>query len=293
MDLETLIFERLNEDTELIYELARHNKEPAIFYVDVPADTDEGWEGKTQYPRLGYFYRLQSNPERQTSGELTIEYFIKLRPGEMLPERLEKKIIQAMSGVFLTPDEDIPYSFAWSNTEQFDMPNKDGDIVIGASVSFDMFAFPSFITTTPDPVAAIGNFTKALLPQARVIGIDPIEETTMPTPEEPIVYWSVTDIKQSRSMFAYIWYEAGLRGHVFTGNDHQNLILAKSITEALASTEMFKMADDSPFNIDSLILSTGSDVLREGQIAINGEYGVERTFEKSELLLHPYTKEAQ
>lgn len=43
------------------------------FSCPVPTDTDPGWAGAEQYPRISYTIDMRANPERQTAGNLYLD----------------------------------------------------------------------------------------------------------------------------------------------------------------------------------------------------------------------------
>ena len=72
MTLEDIIYSRLTTDTTLGSQLAKYGKKPAVFFQTAPDDTATGWGQKKQYPRIDYIVDYVSNPERKTSGVLTL-----------------------------------------------------------------------------------------------------------------------------------------------------------------------------------------------------------------------------
>lgn len=54
MDLNQLLYRRLSQDNLLNGTLAKYADKPAIFNTEFPPDQQEGWNGKSQYPRISY-----------------------------------------------------------------------------------------------------------------------------------------------------------------------------------------------------------------------------------------------
>ena len=72
MTLEELIYKRISESAAA-EQLASHNGTPAVFFGPAPTDTDPGWAGAEQYPRISYTIDMRANPERQTAGNLYLD----------------------------------------------------------------------------------------------------------------------------------------------------------------------------------------------------------------------------
>lgn len=54
MDLNQLLYRRLSQDNLLNGTLSKYADKPAIFNTEFPPDQQEGWNGKSQYPRISY-----------------------------------------------------------------------------------------------------------------------------------------------------------------------------------------------------------------------------------------------
>ena len=70
MDLSQLVYNRLASDETLQKMLAKYDGQPAIFNTEFPSDQQEGWDGKTQYPRIEYQFNMQVDTQRASSGML-------------------------------------------------------------------------------------------------------------------------------------------------------------------------------------------------------------------------------
>lgn len=71
MDLNQLLYRRLSQDNLLNGTLAKYADKPAIFNTEFPPDQQEGWNGKSQYPRISYVFNKQVDTKRSSSGQLT------------------------------------------------------------------------------------------------------------------------------------------------------------------------------------------------------------------------------
>ena len=72
MSLKELIYQRLKSAPKITELCAKYNGQPAIFNTEAPADTQDGWGGKCQYPRITYICDMQANEERASMGTLSI-----------------------------------------------------------------------------------------------------------------------------------------------------------------------------------------------------------------------------
>ena len=118
MTLEDLIYKRLTEDEALAKLLARFNGTPAIAYQTAPQDEDRGWDGKRQYPRMDYIVDMQANPERGSSGVLTINIWCDEKGHP--PEDIEPVVRAALQDILIKPDGSYPYNLGWARTDAFE-----------------------------------------------------------------------------------------------------------------------------------------------------------------------------
>lgn len=73
MTLEELIYKRITESAAA-ERLALHNGAPAVFFGPVPTDTDPGWAGAEQYPRISYTIDMRANPSAKPPGICTLMF---------------------------------------------------------------------------------------------------------------------------------------------------------------------------------------------------------------------------
>lgn len=64
MDLNQLLYRRLSQDNLLNGTLSKYADKPAIFNTEFPPDQQEGWNGKSQYPRISYVFNKQVDTKR-------------------------------------------------------------------------------------------------------------------------------------------------------------------------------------------------------------------------------------
>lgn len=75
MDLNQLLYRRLSQDNLLNGTLSKYADKPAIFNTEFPPDQQEGWNGKSQYPRISYVFNKQVDTKRSSSGQLTVALY--------------------------------------------------------------------------------------------------------------------------------------------------------------------------------------------------------------------------
>ena len=75
MDLNQLLYRRLSQDNLLNGTLSKYADKPAIFNTEFPPDQQEGWNGKSQYPRISYVFNKQVDTKRSSSGQLTVAVY--------------------------------------------------------------------------------------------------------------------------------------------------------------------------------------------------------------------------
>lgn len=275
MTLEDLIYQRLTQHPLLVQKLAKYASIPAVFFQSAPDDKANGWKGRMQYPRIDYVVDLQHNPERKTSGTLTLNIWSTEEEGVTPPEELEPIVRQLLCGVFLKPQDSPPYALSWARSEPFDVPTKGGDgIVIGMTIIFDVYAFPSQVTTDPDPILAINYFAKKRIPCAIIIGADDIEDKVVPTEKNPALYFRLETIRKQRETNTVAWMDAVIAGHVFAGGEETFWI--KSIVDALALDGEVTMLDMSPMFIVTLAADSTLNAISAGQLRVTVRFGILR-----------------
>jgi len=284
MTLEDIIYSRLTTDTTLGSQLAKYGKKPAVFFQTAPDDTATGWGQKKQYPRIDYIVDYVSNPERKTSGVLTLN--IMSTEDGTPPEELEPTVRQLLCGIFITPDGAPPYSMAWARSDVFDQTRDGSDgIVVGITLTFDVYAFPSQITTDPDPVLAMNHYIEELLPEAEIIGgKKPTARIFTPSQETPAFYFRLETIQTQRETNTVAWMDATIACHIFAGGEETTWL--KYLVDALALAGEVIMLDTSPMFLQSLKADNTLDALSTGQLRIFARFGILRRAPYSHPLLH-------
>lgn len=102
MDLNQLLYRRLSQDNLLNGTLAKYADKPAIFNTEFPPDQQEGWNGKSQYPRISYVFNKQVDTKRSSSGQLTAALYDIMDPLEV--EKMEVAIRNCLQDVVMKPE---------------------------------------------------------------------------------------------------------------------------------------------------------------------------------------------
>lgn len=100
MKLEELIYKRFISSDKLTKHLAVYSGQPAVFAPEPPDDSQEGWNGNTQYPMVIYNFDLQANEERQSAGTLSVSLLCQ-NTTETAPEAIEPVIKDCLRDVVL------------------------------------------------------------------------------------------------------------------------------------------------------------------------------------------------
>ncbi|MCD8195889.1 MAG: hypothetical protein LUE24_03000 [Lachnospiraceae bacterium] len=269
--LEDLIYERLTESEALTELLAVYGDSPAVFYQKAPDDTATGWRERKQYPRLDFVADYQADPERNTSGALTVNIWC--AEDGAAPEEIEPIVRGLLRGIFLTPEQSFPYSLAWSATDAFDM-EKGNNLITGATVSFDLYAFPGQITCDPDPILAMNEFTRTLFPDATVIGSSELPTILTPSADAPVFYYRLQDMQIERETNTVAWMLGTLGAHVFASGEEIRWL--RALVDALALRGEVMMLDKSPMFIRNIKADSAMDALAQGQLLIYVRFGLLR-----------------
>ncbi len=271
---EDLLYRRMTENETLKTTLAKYRKAPAVFYQTAPDDTAKGWNQGKQYPRIDYVVDYISNPERKTSGILTLN--IMSTEDGTPPEELDPIVRQLLCGIFITPDNAPPYSLAWSRSDTFDQDRSNGDgIVIGITLTFDVYAFPLQTTTDPDPVLAMNHYIERLIPAAEVIGgLKPTGQIYTPTPEAPAFYFRLETLQMQRETNTVAWMDCTIICHIFAGGEETTWL--KYIVNELALAGEVIMLDTSPMFLRNLQADNTLDALATGQLRLYVRFGILR-----------------
>ena len=146
MTLEELIYTRLVQEKELAESLAKYEGVPAVFLQKAPDDKAQGW-GVSQYPRADYLVDMTADPERHSSGMVSVNVYSD-DTGKP-PEELAPLVRIALCDVVMQAD-DGAYCITWARTELFEMNDSQNPntLVNGCSLTFLLIAFPCLLYTS-------------------------------------------------------------------------------------------------------------------------------------------------
>ena len=274
MELYEMIYSRLRSDETLAELTAKYNGGAAVFYQR-PATADNArWESKIQYPRIDYTLDMMENPERNTSGALTVNVWCDTQVGAE-PEDIESRLRALLHASFAQTD-DTAYCFAWVRSDAFEVKQQKEETArtIGVTVLFDVMACPALTTLYPDPIKAMNTWTKEVLPNAVVIGEDQITDWITPTRNEPVIYWRLSsqDIKQQH--YTHTWMNITIEGHVYCIDAADRLYNLAQLNTAAALLGHVPMEDTSPLFLRRFDCKPHLNYLRTGQIHAEGEFGL-------------------
>lgn len=275
MKLEELIYKRFTDSKELSGHLAAYSGHPAVFSPEPPDDNQDGWEGKTQYPKMVYNFDLQANEERSSAGTLSVSLLCQ-NTAEVTPEAIEPTIRDCLRDVVLTPKEGYPYCFAWSRTDAFTIDEKKQGLTIGSEIRFDILEYPPQETTDPDPVMAMNRYVKEMYPECLVMWYDRMEEIAEAMKERPVIYCRLVSADKAKETNTVAWMDGRVAVHIFCPDAGVRAKMAMAIANSLSLDGEVIMFDRSPMFVKRLQVSQKSDYLKEGQVFVTGHYGLLR-----------------
>lgn len=284
MTLEDLIYNRLIASQDLTDKLAKFNKLPAIFYQAAPGDQEEGWKGKKQYPRIDFVVDMQANPERQSSGLMTLNIWCD--EAGTPPEEIEPEVRAVLCDVFMQPAEQPPYCLAWVRSDSFEVSSNTlkGSHVNGITILFDVLAFPCQETTDPDPIMAMNEFIKEWEPAAILIGRDKIQDYFTAANDRPAFYFRLATLETAEETNTVVWMHGSIAGHIFAPTAEARLQWLKYLVDTLAYHGEVTMLDTSPMFIRSIKADSAANYLITGQLRINVRFGILRRPKYSHVL---------
>lgn len=284
MQIHEMIFDRLVSDETLAGLLAQYNNRSAIFYQRPPTADDPKWNAvlvdeeensiAVQYPRINYVVDLQENPARNTSGVLTINVWCDTQYGGE-PEPIELRLRELLHTAFAQTDE-YPYCLAWFRSDAFEIKSQSDETVrtYGVTVMFDLMACPTQYTLYPDPIKGMNEWTKTILPNAIVLGIDTISGWLIPTKATPVIYWRMTAQGKARQHFAYTWLDIAIEGHVYCKEAADRLYNLVQLNTAHALTGHITLEDTSPLFLKTFQIQPHMNYITTGQIKASGYFGL-------------------
>lgn len=271
---EQVLYDHLVQNTADIGCLATYNGLPAVFNREAPADTDTGWDG-AQYGRLIFTVSMQGSYERIVDGTLTVDLILK--DGEPVPEDVAPQINDLIDGYFFT-DEYRTIAAQWFATNYLYGADEQQN---GIRLTYRILAFPLQRSAEPDFISLVNSYTKEILPDACVIGLDTMAAPAWrPAPETPSVYWRCSEIRPCDwipSNYACTWQTAICHAHISAVDLETERNTARKIVNSFDMKRSLRFPDNTVLRIDrNVSVAAGADPLGQGQVRAELTYGILR-----------------
>lgn len=273
MTLEELIYTRLVQEKELCERLAKYDKAPAVFLQKAPDDASPGWIEK-QYPRADYLVDMTADPERHSSGMVTVNVYSD--DAGTPPEELAPLVRIALCDIVMQAD-DGAYCITWSRTELFDMTTNQNPntLVSGCALTFLLIAFPQQITQTPDSAVAMQEFLKEWEPDILVINKDHIENFYEPSDFHPAFYVRISGTKTNRQTCALTWMDCSIAVHVIAPTPEARNSWTRYLQDTLGRMGEITLLDGAPLLFSEVAVDNTAEYLTRGQITVKAQYATE------------------
>lgn len=283
--MEKLIRRRLAENEKLTKILAsfeiNHQIEPAIFYQKAPDDIS--FKGNEQYPRITFIVDKFSNAERGIMGVLGVD--IICAETSTTPEQVEALVRQSLEGVFFTPSNSVTFSAKWRESSLITEPASEKmALVIGISLSFDLYEYPLLETSDPDPIAAMCEYALTWDKDLVVIGRSELPEFFTPTRKRPAIYFSKETMRIETQTNTVVWMRGFLNVHLFAPTLIDRHEWLEQLNQSLGYAGEVTMLDYSPMFIISTAYDYHSDEIK-GQIKLDVRYGLLRRPEYAHAIM--------
>jgi len=276
MMLNKLIYKTLVNHDSLNNMLAIYNDQPAVFYKLIPEDSGIGWNNESHFPRLNFSINVQAHRKRKCFGSLKIQ--IMCFDTEITSEEIETEINECLNNIFLQEDGHL-YYISWAKSETFHESENCQNINSNAdtlNIYFDIIEYPNSETLDPDPIGAMILYTKSVIKEAVMIGIDNNQEIFHVNDKNPAFYFRLASVNTDHDSNAAVWMNCKIAIHIFTPSQEFRIKWAAYLMNLLAVDGEIVMSDESPMFVKDIKLNGRSDYLREGQLLLSTEYGLPR-----------------
>ena len=276
--LDGLLKEQIRGDADIASMLTSYDGKPAFFYQKSPADTDRAWK-KPCYPRIDYNVDMRYDPERKVSGVLSINVWCTGESAAM-PEDIEKRLVELIGGTFYTNKKKTSVCAIWNRSDafNFEATNNGGNTapeVFGVTLLFDLMEFPEQLTTDPDPIQGLNEWTRKNFSGMTIIAHDDMPPIWKPSDENPAIYWRFEGTATTDSQtYAVNWYTGQFAAHVIADSVTERNRWTKAMSEVIQLEGEIVLTDGSPMFAKQIMIRHNADPLREGQFLLTGKYGV-------------------
>lgn len=288
--IEEPIYSTLIQLKSLKKYLAPYQRKPAVFYQRFPHDKDILWDNTITYPRMVYRLDRRRGAGGVTAGVLIVDLFCD-QESTTPPEDISDEMVKEFTGTFFTQEEQV-YLTIWNKTVSFegtesrDRSQYREHKISGQTIQFDLVPLPYTQYGGHSPLWATGQFVKEKLPHCTVIGIDRLPKVFFPAADKPVLFISHIDTSNVRTAYAMAWQRASLGLHMFPAAQEKTNQYLMTLEHTLSLEREAVMEDGSPFLIKEIRLQTNADPFTQGQIVIEGEYGMLRTEPEYPRLMH-------
>lgn len=285
MTLEELIHKWFSESKEVVEKLATFAGKPAVFFQTAPADNQSGWGTTGQYPRIVYAIDMQANQERKSAG--TMEVSLLCDEAGIPPEAIEPVVKSCLKDLLVLPDGGFPHCFAWSRTDAFEISSRETGTdtrIIGMEIRFDILEYTNQETTDPDPVVAMNQYIKNIMPEAFVLGLDGMDSFKVAEAETPVFYCRIEGVEKNRETNTVAWMDGRIAVHVLCAAADLRLKWVMALANSLSLDGEVVMLDKSPMRIKRLQVNNKADYLKEGQLFVTVHYGLLRYKNRSHMI---------
>ena len=288
MTLEELIREWFIRNEEIAGRLARYAGQPAIFLQSAPADTQKGWDQKSQYPRIVNAVLLRADSERKRQGVLTVDFYCDI--SSFVPEEIEPVIRISLKDILMQPDDGPPYCFAWQRTDPFELESRAvderGDKRIGGyRLQFDILEFPNQFMTFPDPIESLSLELKESFPDMFVMGVDQIEQYRVATEDNPILYCRMESYQIDHVSMALTWINCKIALHIIAPSADARSKWVRVLSNLLMLSGEAVMTDMTPLRYTGVQALHNADYLLTGQILLQAQYTLPRMEQSSDPVM--------
>ena len=250
--------------------LTLYGEEPAIFFAKALADTDSP---ETLYPQIILTADKFSDAIHGVAGLMTVD-IICSQENETTPEPIEKLVRQSLEGVFFRGEE--IFLLKWQKTELYQEPASERmPLIVGATITFEIYEFPNAVTSDPDPIDAINHWAASWDENLTVIGVSEFKEIFEPTHEKPAVYFDLQITRLAEQQHALVWVDCVINCHVFAPKVKSRREWLTAINHALMFQGAVRMLDNLPMRLQGAEQNFAATEI-EGQLKLSFQFGLRR-----------------
>ena len=280
--IENVIQKLLSENALLSEVLCKYDGAPAVFYGDVPNAQDECWEDGC-HPRIYFGVDWTKEQERKVAGTMMLNIFCN-NESDMLPEDIAETIKTDLSEVFLK--DDTMYCMVWERTDGFEMSGEEPK-EIGVTMTFSVLDFTAVTLGIPCPIKGTMEYLKENVPEVSVIGMDSFDQIHKLTDDEAVTFVRLaSESADKRQSYSVRWFDTVMHIHVIAKSHVMRMRYISKINRLLEMDQEVILEDKSPMFVEKISISAGADMLKVGQITINGRYGILRKDSEDPILMN-------